>query len=118
MQITLTGHHLDITDSIRAAVKQRLQKFADHYPDVARCDVIVKLESGEQCVEINARGVNASASAKDRDLYSAINQCVKKLNAALSHKRGAATAKRHDKLELGGSPELDNSPEEVESMEP
>jgi len=124
MQITLTGHHLDITDSIRAAVEQRLQKFADHYPDLARCDVIVKLESGEQCVEINARGVNANASARDRDLYTAINQCVKKLNAVLSHKRGTATAKRHDKLELGGSPEpdnspeLDHSPEEVEGMEP
>lgn len=111
MQITLTGHHLDITDSIRAAVEQRLQKLADHYPDLSRCDVIVKLESGEQCVEINARGMNASASAKNRDLYTAISQGVKKLDAVLSHKRGAASANRHDK------PELDDSPEEAEGVE-
>jgi len=115
MQITLTGHHLDITDSIRAAVEQRLQKLADHYPDLARCDVIVKLESGEQCVEINARSMNASASAKNRDLYTAINQGVKKLDAVLSHKRGTATAHLHEKLELDDSPE---ETEESEDLEP
>lgn len=108
MQVTLTGHHLDITDSIRAAVEQRLQKLVEHHPEVSRCDVIVKLESGEQCVEINAHGVHASASAKDRDLYSAINKGVRKLDSVLSHKRGAAKAKRHEKLTLDDSPETED----------
>jgi len=118
MQITLTGHHLEITDSIRAAVEQRLQKLAAHHPDLSRCDVIVKLESGEQCVEINAHGVHASASAKDRDLYTAINKGARKLDAALSHKRGAATAGRHEKPELEDSADDGESFDDDESFEP
>lgn len=100
MQITLTGHHLEITDGITNVVNQRVQKLKSHHPDLSSVDVIVKLESNEQCVEINSHGISASASASHRDLYVAIANAVRKLDAILSNKRGSQQAQRHHKTEL------------------
>lgn len=102
MQITLTGHHVEITDGINEAVKQRLKKISQHYPQLARVDVIAKVERHEQCIEMNTQGLSVSAS--NRDLYAALASATKKLDAALKHKAGAAKANLHQKPELIKNP--------------
>ncbi len=97
MRIEIAGHHLDITDNIRQITEQKLSKIASHYPQLESCNVILTVEKNEQITEINTQYMGAAfaVEAKHSDLYSAIGDAVKKLDAALSHKKGAAKSQRH-----------------------
>ena len=113
MIINLSGHHLDITDGIRNAVDQKLQKVGTHNPDIDSLDVILKVEGHEQSIEISTlcQGSAISVKAVDKDLYIAIQQSVKKLDAALEKRKGVLKANRdsvrNELQEVEESSELD-----------
>ena len=99
MRINISGHHVDITEGIETAVKSKFQKVGNHYPDLIELSVIVKVDNHEQSVEASTQyqGTALSATAKDKDMYTAIQASAKKLEAALSKRKGALLADRNSK---------------------
>ncbi|MFL0809723.1 MAG: ribosome-associated translation inhibitor RaiA [Agarilytica sp.] len=97
MRIDLSGHHVEITEAMRQAVEQKLSKIASHYPQLEACGVILTVERNDQHVEITTHymGDDFSANAKNGDMYTALGNAVKKLDAELAKKKGAQKAKRH-----------------------
>lgn len=97
MRIDLSGHHVEITDSMRQAVDQKLNKIASHYPQIDACGVILTVERNDQHVEITTHymGDDFAAEASNQDMYTALGNAVKKLDAELAKKKGAQKAKRH-----------------------
>ncbi len=112
MRIELSGHHLDITDSIRDAVKQKLSKIESHYPQIESCTVILTVEKNEQKAEITTQYMSTSFSvdASHNDLYSAVADAAKKLDASLSHKKGATKSQRHKGPRLADAASQKESP--------
>lgn len=110
MKIELSGHHVEITDAIKEAAHAKLGKVHNHYPDIQSLNVILTVERKEQKVEVstNYLGSVVSVHASNDDLYAAISSSAKKLEAALSHRKGAIKSKRHEKIDL-------SEPEETES---
>ena len=102
MHIELSGHHVDITEGIREAVNSKLSKIQSHYPQISSLTVILTVEPNSQSVEITTQflGCAIAVQASDSDLYAAIAAAVKKLDAKLSHKKGATQSHRHDKPEI------------------
>ncbi|MFT5084845.1 MAG: putative sigma-54 modulation protein [Lentisphaeria bacterium] len=102
MQIELSGHHVDITDSIRESVTSKLAKIESHHPQIGALTVIITVEPNIQRIEIttNYMGSAIAVQAKEKDLYAAIASAAKKLDAQLSHKKGTAKAFKHEKPEL------------------
>lgn len=102
MQINLSGHHVDITDGIREAVNNKFSKIQSHYPSLDALSIILTVERNEQSVEAKTQflGASVSVQSSNNDMYSAIADAAKKMDAALSHRKGANSAHRHDKPDL------------------
>ncbi len=91
MQINLSGHHVEITDGIREAVQAKFSKVESHHPSVDALTVIVTVERNEQTVEAKTQFLGASVSVQgaNSDMYAAIADAAKKLDSALSHRKGS-----------------------------
>jgi putative sigma-54 modulation protein len=104
MQISITGHHIEVTPALRAYATEKLQRITRHFDHVISIDVILKVENHVKYAEgkINAGGTPKAlfAQASDNDMYAAIDGLSDKLDKQIRrHKdkiRGhhASAAKR------------------------
>lgn len=102
MQINLSGRHVAITDSIREAVQNRFSKVQSHYPSLDSLSIILTVERNEQRVEANTQfaGAPVAVQSSNHDLYIAITEAAKKLDAALAHRKGATATHRHERPQV------------------
>ncbi len=99
MKIDISGHHVEITEAIKESVKQKLAKVSQHYPDIISAKAIITVERNQQKIEVstNYEGMSISVHAEDKALYPAIASAAKKLESALSHRKGVLKANFHSK---------------------
>lgn len=85
MQITISGHHLDITDPIREYVSTKLTKLERHYQHINSINVILSVDKLIQKAEANVHisGAEIFANAEYEDLYAAIDALSDKLDRQL-----------------------------------
>lgn len=89
MQLSLTGHHLDITDSLRNYVEEKLQRLERHFDHVTNVHVILSQEKVQNKAEatVHVSGADVFADAIHEDMYAAIDALVDKLDRqVLKHK--------------------------------
>lgn len=81
MQLTLTGHHIDLTDSIRAYVEEKFAKLERHFDHVTDVHCVLTVEKLEHKAEatIHLAGGTIHADAVESDMYAAIDGLVDKL---------------------------------------
>lgn len=99
MKINVSGHHVDITPSVKEHIEQKLSKLASHFPTLISIDCIMAKEHGEFNVELvtNYEGSRLAASGQDSVMYPAIAKAAKKLDAALMHRKGQLKEGLHKK---------------------
>lgn len=99
MKINLSGHHVDVTDSIKEHLDEKFSKIATHFPTLISLDVTISKEHGEYQVELrtNYEGSRVAASGKNDVMYPAIAAAKKKLEAALKHRKGQLKADKFEK---------------------
>ena len=85
MQMTISGHHLDVTDAIRDYVTAKLAKLERHYDHINSTAVILSVEKLSQKAEatIHVSGGELFANAEHEDLYAAIDALSDKLDRQL-----------------------------------
>ena len=85
MQMTISGHHLDVTDPIREYVIAKLAKLERHYDHINSTAVILSVEKLSQKAEatIHVSGGELFANAENEDLYAAIDALSDKLDRQL-----------------------------------
>ncbi len=115
MKINLSGHHVDVTDSIKEHINEKFSKIAIHFPTLISLDVILSYEHHKFNVELRTtyEGGRISASSNDAVMYPAIATAAKKLDAALKHRKGLLKANLHSKPEVT-APEIAH--EKVQEM--
>jgi len=89
MQLNLSGHHVDITDSMRAYVEEKLAKLERHFDHVTNVQVILSVEKLVQKAEasVHLAGNDVFAEATNEDMYAAIDALIDKLDRqVLKHK--------------------------------
>lgn len=89
MKIDLSGHHVEITDSIRNYVEEKLERLTRHFDRVTDIHVILSVEKQEQKAEATILVANNKlfASASDENMYAAIDALADKLDRQiLKHK--------------------------------
>ena len=97
MQLNLSGHHVEVTEAIKTNVESKVAKIAKHYPCLSSINGILTVEKNQQSVELDTsyESVSLSVKASDKDMYVAIAAAAKKLEAALSHRKGVLKASRN-----------------------
>ncbi|MDD4913863.1 MAG: ribosome-associated translation inhibitor RaiA [Methylococcales bacterium] len=82
MQISITGHHVEVTDSLKAHVEEKIGKLKRHFDNVVDVHVILTVEKLEQKAEATVQISGAKLFADDvqEDMYVAIDNMVDKLD--------------------------------------
>jgi putative sigma-54 modulation protein len=82
MQLTITGHHIDVTDSLREYVDNKLTKLERHFDQMTDIHCVLTVEKLLHKAEatIQVAGGTIHADAAEDDMYAAIDGLVDKLN--------------------------------------
>ena len=81
MQVSVTGHHIEVTDSLRNHVEEKIGKLKRHFDNVTDIHVILTVEKLDQKAEATVQISGAKLFADDvqEDMYKAIDNMVHKL---------------------------------------
>jgi putative sigma-54 modulation protein len=98
MQVTITGHHLDVTDALREYVNNKFERLERHFEQVTNIDVILTVEKLVQKAEatIPVNGSKIFANAEDQDMYAAIDALVDKLDRQIIKRKEKVTNHHRD----------------------
>lgn len=94
MNLSISGHHLDVTPALRSYVESKLERIIRHFDQVIDVSVFLAVDKLVHKAEINlhVRGKDLFAEATDADMYAAIDALVDKLDRlVIKHK-----TKRYD----------------------
>ncbi len=82
MQVNLTGHHVDLTDALRAYVDEKIARLERHFDHVTNVHVILSVEKLNQKAEatVHIAGADVFADSVHQDMYAAIDALVDKLD--------------------------------------
>lgn len=99
MKINVSGHHCDISESVKEDIHLKFSKVASHFPTLIAIDIIVTKEHGEFSAEVATKyeGTSIAVKGKGAVMYPAIAQASKKLDAALKHRKGQLKGDLHEK---------------------
>jgi putative sigma-54 modulation protein len=103
MQVNLTGHHVEITDSMRDYVKAkltRLERHSDHLTDV-HCILTVEKLRHKAEAKVNLNGSSLFADSVEDNMYAAIDTLMDKLDRQIKKHKEKLKA-HHDKHDRTG----------------
>lgn len=81
----MTGHHVDITESLKDYVYEKFERLERHFDQINNVHVILSIEKLRQIAEANMHinGGEIFANSEDSDMYASIDSLVDKLDRQL-----------------------------------
>tara|TARA_B100000315_G_scaffold182629_1_gene171553 strand:- start:24414 stop:24710 length:297 start_codon:yes stop_codon:yes gene_type:complete len=97
MQINVSGHHIDVTPSLRSYAVSKLDRLERHFDRITNTNVILTVEKQRQKADatIKFSGGEIFADAESDDLYAAIDMLADKLDRQLIKKKEKSTNRKH-----------------------
>ncbi|MFM8899796.1 MAG: ribosome hibernation-promoting factor, HPF/YfiA family [Burkholderiales bacterium] len=94
MNLTISGHHLEVTPALREYVLTKLDRVTRHFDQVVDVAVLLSVEKQKEKerrqraeVTLHAKGKEIFVEQSHEDLYAAIDQLMDKLDRqVLRHK--------------------------------
>ena len=82
MNLSVSGHHLEVTPAIRTYVQSKLERIARHFDHVIDAHVILTVDKLRQKAEVtlHVRGKDLHCESEEQDLYAAIDLLADKLD--------------------------------------
>ena len=82
MRIEISGHHVEVTDSMRGYVEQKIERIERHFDIVSDVHCILSVEKLRHKAEakVNVNGGTIYAETTEDDMYAAIDGLVDKLD--------------------------------------
>jgi putative sigma-54 modulation protein len=98
MKVSITGHHLPVTDAIRDYVEQKLSRAWRHFGQGLEAQVVLSVERHEQRAEVTVhfQGKDLHAEARHEDLYAAIDLLADKIDRQVVRYKEQHQATVHD----------------------
>ena len=105
MNLTISGHHLDVTPALRSYVTAKLDRINRHFDQVVDVKVLLSVDNQKEKEKrqraecrIGVKGNDLFAESSHEDLYAAVDELVDKLDRQIvkhkdklqSHDRAAA----------------------------
>lgn len=97
MQISVSGHHVQITEAIEHHIRKKLSRLEKHYQPIINSQVILTVDKNVQKAEtrIHISGAEVFAEAESNNLYTSIDKMVKKLDRKMIEMKRKLITKRH-----------------------
>jgi putative sigma-54 modulation protein len=85
MQINISGHHLEVTESLHDYVNSKIERLSLHHERITKTHVILSVDKLIQKAEatMHVSGKDLFADASSDDLYAAIDALADKLDRQL-----------------------------------
>jgi putative sigma-54 modulation protein len=82
MQLNVSGHHVEVTDSLRGYVESKIERLERHFDLVSDVHCILSVEKLRHKAEakVNVNGGTIFAETTEADMYAAIDGLVDKLD--------------------------------------
>ena len=82
MNLSISGHHVEVTPAIRNYLTQKLDRVTRHLDQVIDVNAVLSVEKLEQKAEVtlHVRGKEIFAESIDADMYAAIDTLIDKLD--------------------------------------
>ncbi len=87
MNLTISGHHLDLTPSLREYVLTKLDRVTRHFDQVVDVNVLLSVEKMKEKqrrqkaeITLHVKGKDIFVENSHEDLYAAIDQVMDKLD--------------------------------------
>lgn len=82
MQLNVSGHHVEVTESLRDYVESKIEKIGRHFDLVSTVNCILTVEKLRHKAEatVNVNGGKIYADNTEEDMYAAIDGLVDKLD--------------------------------------
>jgi putative sigma-54 modulation protein len=99
MQLSVTGHHVEVTRPLRSYVAKKLERIGRHFDQVIDVHCVLTVEKLRQKAEatLHVSGCAIHADAVEEDMYAAIDlladkldRCIKKHKEKRADHRAAA----------------------------
>jgi putative sigma-54 modulation protein len=93
MQLTITGHHIDVTSALRDYVDTKLGKLGRHFDIMTDIHCVLTVEKLLHKAEATVRlsGGTLYADAVEADMYAAIDGLVDKLSRQVTKHKEKVT---------------------------
>lgn len=109
MNLLITGHHVDVTPTLREYVQDKLERVTRHFDQIIDVAVILGIEKPaekdkRQRAEVNLRIKGNVLHVEDyaEDLYAAIDGMMDKLNRQVLKSKEKIQAHQHEPLKRAG----------------
>ena len=87
MNLTISGHHLEVTPALREYVETKLERITRHFDAVVDVNVLLTVQSSREKdlrqkaeVTLHVKGKDIFVEQSHEDLYAAIDQLMDKLD--------------------------------------
>lgn len=96
MQVAVTFRHMEADGSIKAYVRDKVQKLQKYVPNPREIHVVLAVEKFRHIAEITivGNGGTFNSQGRDNDLYAAIDQMVDKMERQIRERRERVRRKR------------------------
>lgn len=102
MNLTISGHHLDITPSLREYVLTKLDRVTRHFDQVVDVTVLLSVEKLREKerrqkaeVTLHVKGKDIFIEHSSEDMYAAIDQLMDKLDRQVCRHKGKLQDHHH-----------------------
>ena len=107
MNLTISGHHLDVTPALRNYVTSKLDRITRHFDQVVDVKVLLTVENlkekqSRQRAECNVhvKGNAMFAESSHADMYAAVDELVDKLDRSIRRRSRLHKEKRNHPHEV------------------
>lgn len=114
MNLTISGHHLEVTPALREYVVTKLDRVTRHFDQVVDINVLLTVEKQKEKerrqraeVTLHVKGRDIFCEQSHEDLYAAIDQLMDKLDRQVCRHKEILQSHAHasaKRLDLGTSP--------------
>ncbi len=103
MNLTISGHHLEVTPALRSYVTNKLDRISRHFDQVVDIKVILTVENlrekerrqRAEC-NIHVKGNDLFAESAHSDLYAAVDDLVDKLDRQVNRHKTRIQDHHHE----------------------
>lgn len=97
MQLSISGHHVDVTDALKNYTSEKLAKLERHFDHITNVHVVLSVEKLKQRAEatMHVSGAELFADADSEDMYAAIDALTDKLDRQLLKHKEKLVSRHH-----------------------